>query len=66
MQELTDRQKEVLALIDGRPDKEIAANLGISIRTVKAHIAVLKKKLAVDKKWKLIALRGQYLDKKEE
>ncbi|HEX2626999.1 MAG TPA: response regulator transcription factor [Candidatus Limnocylindrales bacterium] len=39
VERLTDREREVLALIsDGRTDRETADALGISIRTVEAHV----------------------------
>ena len=44
--DLTPRQLEILLLIArGRSNKEIAALLGISQRTVKFHVASLLKKL---------------------
>ncbi len=43
---LSPRQRQVLAgIIDGRRNKQIAAELGIEERTVKMHRAVLLKKL---------------------
>ncbi|MBK8699632.1 MAG: response regulator transcription factor [Saprospiraceae bacterium] len=45
---LSDREKEVLALISkGKVEKEVAADLFISIKTVKAHIANIYAKLQV-------------------
>jgi two-component system nitrate/nitrite response regulator NarL len=39
VERLTDREREVLALIsEGRTDRETAETLGISIRTVEAHV----------------------------
>lgn len=44
----TDREKDVLRLlIGGRSNREIAVPLGIEIRTVKAHIAALMRKVGV-------------------
>ena len=44
----TDREKEVLELlVAGRANKEIGAVLGITERTVKAHVAKLLRKLGV-------------------
>jgi DNA-binding NarL/FixJ family response regulator len=44
----TDREKEVLELlVAGRANKEIGGSLGISERTVKAHVAKLLRKLGV-------------------
>jgi DNA-binding CsgD family transcriptional regulator len=43
---LTPREKEVLGLIvDGKPNRKIAAILKISIRTVENHRARMMKKL---------------------
>lgn len=45
---LTDRQMEVLRLsADGWTAKEIGARLGITERTAKAHLDVLRQKLGV-------------------
>ena len=44
----TPREKEVLEmLVDGRPNREIAEPLGIEVRTVKAHVAKLMRKVGV-------------------
>jgi DNA-binding NarL/FixJ family response regulator len=44
----TDREKEVLEmLVAGRSNKEIGGPLGISERTVKAHVAKLMRKVGV-------------------
>ena len=44
---LTERERAVLRLlVRGRPDKEIAATLGISRRTVSNHIVSIRAKLA--------------------
>jgi len=44
----TDREKEVLEmLVAGRSNKEIGAPLGITERTVKAHVAKLMRKVGV-------------------
>jgi DNA-binding NarL/FixJ family response regulator len=43
---LTPREREVLQLVaEGRPNKQIAAMLGIAIRTVEAHRASIMRKL---------------------
>ena len=43
---LTPREREVLQLVaEGRPNKKIAAILGIAIRTVEAHRASIMRKL---------------------
>jgi DNA-binding NarL/FixJ family response regulator len=44
----TRREKEVLEmLVDGRPNSQIAEPLGIAVRTVKAHVAKLMRKVGV-------------------
>ena len=43
---LTDRERQVLALVaEGKTGKEIAARLGISVRTARAHRENLARKL---------------------
>ena len=45
----TVREKEVLKmLVEGRANKEIGAALGIEVRTVKAHVAKLMRKVGVE------------------
>jgi DNA-binding CsgD family transcriptional regulator len=45
---LTRREREILGLILARKrDKEIAAQLGISLRTIEKHVELLRCKLAV-------------------
>jgi DNA-binding NarL/FixJ family response regulator len=45
---LTSRQREVLQLIaEGRSTKEIAAALGVSVKTVEAHRAQLMQRLDI-------------------
>lgn len=47
--ELTEREKEVLTLIvEGKPNKEIAQLLGITLPTTKVHVSNLIQKLSVD------------------
>ncbi|HWY59717.1 MAG TPA: response regulator transcription factor [Terriglobales bacterium] len=44
----TPREQEVLEmLVDGRPNRQIAEPLGIAVRTVKAHVAKLMRKVGV-------------------
>jgi len=43
-------------ILRGMVHKEIAAELGISVRTVKAHACTLYKKYGVDSRGKLIAV----------
>jgi NarL family two-component system response regulator YdfI len=57
---LTDREKEVLsAVARGERSKEVAAHLGISERTVKAHLASIYNKLGVDSRAAAIANAAQ-------
>ncbi len=57
---LTDRELEVLtAVARGERSKEIATHLGISERTVKAHLASIYSKLGVDSRAAAIAVAAQ-------
>jgi len=57
---LTDRELEVLASVArGERSKEIAVQLGISERTVKAHLASIYSKLGVDSRAAAIAVAAQ-------
>jgi NarL family two-component system response regulator YdfI len=57
---LTDRELEVLKRVaQGERSKEIAARLGISERTVKAHLASIYNKLGVDSRAAAIAIAAQ-------
>lgn len=57
---LTDRELEVLASVArGERSKEIAIQLGISERTVKAHLASIYEKLGVDSRAGAIAIAAQ-------
>ena len=57
---LTDRELEVLvAVARGERSKEIATQLGISERTVKAHLASIYSKLGVDSRAAAIAVAAQ-------
>ena len=58
--ELTGREQEVLkAVARGDRSKEIALHLGISERTVKAHLASIYSKLGVDSRAAAIAIAAQ-------
>lgn len=57
---LTDRELEVLkSVARGQRSKEIALQLGISERTVKAHLASIYSKLGVDSRAAAIAVAAQ-------
>ena len=57
---LTDRELEVLVSVArGERSKEIASHLGISERTVKAHLASIYSKLGVDSRAAAIAVAAQ-------
>ncbi|MBN2084939.1 MAG: response regulator transcription factor [Anaerolineales bacterium] len=57
---LSDREIEVLAEVaGGRRSKEIAVTLGITERTVKAHLASIYNKLGVDSRAAAIAISVQ-------
>jgi NarL family two-component system response regulator YdfI len=57
---LTGREREVLAAVArGERSKEVAARLGISERTVKAHLASIYTKLGVDSRAAAIAVAAQ-------
>jgi NarL family two-component system response regulator YdfI len=57
---LTDRELEVLAAVArGERSKEIAVQLGISERTIKAHLASIYNKLGVDSRAAAIAVAAQ-------
>jgi two-component system, NarL family, response regulator YdfI len=55
--ELTEREREILqGVARGERSKEIAARLGISIRTVGAHLASIHTKLGVDSRASAVAI----------
>ena len=55
--ELTEREREVLTRVaHGERSKEIAARLGITERTVKAHLASIYTKLDVDSRASAVAV----------
>jgi len=57
---LTEREQQVLqAVAHGERSKEIAARLGISERTVKAHLASIYNRLGVDNRAAAIAVAAQ-------
>jgi NarL family two-component system response regulator YdfI len=57
---LTEREREVLAGVGrGERSKEIALHLGITERTVKAHLASIYSKLGVDSRAAAVAAAAQ-------
>lgn len=55
--DLTDRENQVLALlVRGAQNKEIAAQLDISERTVKAHLASIFNRLGVNSRTEAVAV----------
>lgn len=58
--DLTEREKEILkAVAEGQRSKEIAVQLGITERTVKAHLSSIYNKLGVDSRAAAIAAAAQ-------
>jgi two-component system response regulator DctR len=58
--ELTEREREVMRLVvDGRPNKLIADELDISVRTVEVHRARVFDKMAVKSAVELANLLAQ-------
>jgi len=56
-EELTDREKQVLAMMaDGLGNKEIAARLGISTHTVKFHISSILGKLGAGSRTEAVSI----------
>jgi len=57
---LTPREREVLQqIVNGKLNKQIAAELGITERTVKAHRASVMEKMKADSVAKLVGLAGR-------
>ena len=60
---LTQREADVLALLaEGRSNKEIAARLGASIRTVETHRLHLRRKLHIEGRAALVKYAVDYAD----
>ena len=60
-EELTDRELQVLtAVARGDRNKEIALELGISERTVKAHLTNIYNKLGVDSRAAAVSVAMQH------
>ena len=63
IEQLTDRELEVLTLIgSGRATKNIAAQMGISTRTVEAHRAHIKEKLGLTDGAELVRHAVQWVE----
>lgn len=65
LDELTDREREVLLLItQGLTNKEIAAGLHVSIKTVKSHVSSIIQKLGVASRTQaaLLAIKEKLVD----
>jgi DNA-binding NarL/FixJ family response regulator len=57
---LSQREEEVLRLVaQGLPSKQIARELGITERTVKFHVASLRRKLGADNRAQMVAIAAQ-------
>lgn len=66
MMRLTPREREVMALVlKGRPNKLIASDLGISIKTVEIHRGQVMRKLQVRTQADLIHLNFSYSSEME-
>jgi DNA-binding NarL/FixJ family response regulator len=62
---LTDREREVVQLLaEGKANKEVAAALGISVKTVETHRATIMRKLEIDSIADLVryAIRNGLID----
>ena len=57
---LTEREREVMArVVEGRPNKAIAQDLDISVKTVEVHRAKVMEKLGADSVAELVQLMLQ-------
>ncbi len=64
---LTQREADVLALLaEGHSNKEIAARLGASIRTVETHRLHLRRKLHIEGRAALVKYAVDYADLEQE
>ena len=60
MSALTDRERQVLTLIaEGRSQQQVATSLGISVKTVGAHVQNVLQKLGVHSRLEAVAMAGR-------
>lgn len=62
--QLTDQENQVLQLMgEGQTNREISEELGISLKTVEAHVQNLLHKLGVSSRTQAVAtaIRGEYI-----
>jgi len=63
---LSERQQQVLfQAIDGKVNKVIARELGLSVGTVKAHLSAAYRALGVSNRTEALFVASKYLNKKE-
>lgn len=64
---LTPRQTDVLALLlQGKPNKLIARELGVSVETIKDHVAAVLKALGVNSRTQAVLAVGQMMQRQPE
>lgn len=64
---LTRRQTDVLALLlQGKPNKIIARELGVSVETIKDHVAAVLKALGVSSRTQAVLAVGQMVQRQPE
>ena len=64
---LTPRQTDVLALLlQGKPNKIIARELGVSVETIKDHVAAVLKALGVSSRTQAVLAVGQMMQRQPE
>jgi DNA-binding NarL/FixJ family response regulator len=64
---LTPRQTDVLALLlQGKPNKIIARELGVSVETIKDHVAAVLKALGVSSRTQAVLAVGQMVQRQPE
>ena len=62
--QLTPRQTDVLALLlQGKPNKIIARELGVSVETIKDHVAAVLKALGVSSRTQAVLAVGQMVQR---